>query len=177
MTQERTLYNDGASQGLVIGALLSAMFLLQASGTHWWPGILIGDVIMLAIPFVAYRMMRKGYMANHRADTFSAVWLHGIIIFLCGSLIMATVCYIYTRFVDTGFIAEQTREIAAAWGRIDNDNARTLASELERLGQSHMLPTPIQFAISMLWTSSFFGSILSMILGIIIKLRFRRGQK
>lgn len=169
MDDTRNIYTSGANDGLKMGIYMSTMFVLQCLGTINLTLMTLGTIMMLCIPLAAYIMLRKAYRKSGGKSTFSAIWLHGILIFLCGSLIMAMVIYIYLRFIDPAFLRDTLSSLIEAYGSIEDASARQLTDILTTIRDQNLLPTPIQYAFTMIWTCGFFGSILSMILALIVR--------
>ena len=44
-----------------------------------------------------------------------------------------------------------------------------MADMLQKLADSNMLPSPIMVAVDMIWTVSFTGSVLSLLLSLIVR--------
>lgn len=169
MNESKSIYTYGANDGLKMGVYLSVMFLLQCTGMAHMLLMTFGTLMMLCIPIVAYIILRKGYVRSGGISTFSAVWLHGILMFLCGSLILALVMYVYLRFLNPGFMSGLLNSLIEVYSGIDNPQAEQLTDLLTSIKQQNMLPSPIQYAFSMIWTCGFIGSILSMILALIVR--------
>lgn len=169
MGERHSVYTLGANDGWKMGIYLSAMYLLQSAGLGHPLMLFVGNLLLLGIPFFAYFLLRRGYVASHGVNTFSAVWLHGIIFFLCGSLIMALVAYVYMRFVKPNFIVEQIQLAADTYRSFGTAQGEQFAHQLERIVTEHMVPSAIQMALTLMWLCSFVGSILSLLLTLIVR--------
>lgn len=169
MSESRSIYTYGANDGLKMGIYLSVMFLLQCTGTNSLMLMSLGTLMMLCIPIVAYILLRKAFRESRGNSTFSAVWLHGILTFLLGSLILALVIYIYLRFVNPTFLSDTLSMLIDTYSEIDSPQTSQLTDMLTTIKQQNLLPSPIQYAFSMIWTCGFFGSILSMLLALIVR--------
>lgn len=169
MNNPRSIYSCGANDGLKMGVYLSVMFLLQSMGMTNPILMTFGILMMVCIPVVTYAILRKGYKDSGGFSTFSAIWLHGILTFLCGSLILALVIYVYLRLLNPAFMIDLLDTLIEAYGSMDNPQAAQLTEMLTTIKQEHLLPTPIQYAFTMIWTCGFFGSILSMIIALIVR--------
>ncbi len=177
MNDPRSIYTYGANDGLKMGLYLSVMFLLQCIGMNHMLLMTIGTLMMLCVPLVAYALLRKGYRQSGGYSTFSAIWLHGILIFLCGSLILALVIYVYLRLVNPTFMSDILNSLIEVYGSMDNPQAEQLTEMLTTIKKQNLLPTPIQYAFTMIWTCGFFGSLLSMVLALIVRAIPVRKQK
>lgn len=170
----RSVYHIGATNGVTIGLLLSAMFLTQSYGLHNLILLLIGDILMLAVPFVTYRLLVRDHDRYSYMRSVSAVWLDGIVSFICGSLILALVMYIFLRFLQPGFTAEQIKNVAGLYRELKTSQGDAMAKAMEQLIATHQVPSPIQLSFSMLWLTSFAGAMLSMLLALVIRYITRR---
>lgn len=169
MNDTRNIYTSGANDGLKMGIYLSLLFLMQSMGKNSLLLMSLSSIMMLCIPVVAYVMLRKGYRESKGTSTFSAIWLHGILIFLCGSLIMAMVIYIYLTYVNPSFLRNTLSSLIETYNGIDDPNVTQITDILTTIQTQNLLPTPIQYAFTMIWTCGFFGSLLSMILALIVR--------
>lgn len=168
---ERTVYHRGASDGLIMGLYMAVMYVLQVSGLRAPMLSLLGEAMMLGVPVAAYMLMRRGVRETAPPPVFSAIWMHGIMIFLCGSIIMALVAYVYMRFVTPTFIVDLFRTMAELYAGMGTDAGQEFSRVLERVIEARMLPTPISFAFSLMWLASFGGAMLSLLLAGILKWR------
>lgn len=73
MSHTHSIYNKGANDGWKMGLYLTAMFLTQAASIYNPALSLIGAVMMLGIPFVAYILLRRAYVESHGDNTFYRV--------------------------------------------------------------------------------------------------------
>lgn len=169
MSQHHSVYTLGANDGWKMGLYLSAMFLLQSEGFIRGPLLILGNLLLLGLPFFSYWLLRRAFTASNGVNSFSAVWLHGILMFLCGSLIMASIAYVYMRFIKPDFIVDQIHLAAEAYRSLGTAQTDQFAHQLERLIDEHLVPSAIQMALSFLWLCSFLGSILSMVLTLIVR--------
>ncbi len=171
---QKSVYHLGATNGVYIGALLSVMFLTQSLGLHNTLLLIIGDLLMIAVPFVAYRLLVRDHDRHTHMRSVSAVWLDGIVTFICGSITLAIVMYIFLRFIQPGFTVEQIRNLIDLYRQLHSAQGDAMARTLEQLIATHQVPSPIQLSFFMLWLTSFAGSLLSMVLALIIRYITRR---
>lgn len=173
-TTYKSVYHIGATNGITIGVLLSAMFLCQTYGLRSFPLLLLGYILMLAVPFVAYRILVRDHDRYSFLRSVSGIWLDGIVTFICGSITLAVVMYIFLRYIEPGFTVEQIHNVATLYRELHNPQADAMAKAMEQLITTHQVPSPIQLAFSMLWLTSFVGAMLSMVLALIIRFITRR---
>lgn len=176
----KSIYHTGGSDGLIMGLYMSVAFVLQAV-VLGRPSVLslVSGAMVLGIPVLAYALLRRGYREHPAQRQFSTVWMHGITIFICGSLILGLVQYVYMRFVQPGFIASMVQMVAETYKSMPGEDYQHMGEVMQRIVDKHMLPTPISFTFSMIWLVSFVGSLLSFVLTLLIMLtqRLRRPKQ
>lgn len=163
---EQSVYALGAADGLWIGLTMSLcavciIFMYSA------PVLCVPAVgIFVATPFFAWVFQRRAWISQEVPATLSAVWLHGICMFLFGSLILALVVYICLRFIEPCWVATQLSE-AARQLATDPSTAQQ-AMVVNRIIENGALPSAISIAVSTVWVVGFTGSMWSMIFAIIL---------
>ena len=166
----KSVYSRGAEDGLVMGLCFIAMFILQLLGRYSPIAGIAGYLMALGVPLLLYLMLRRSYRADKGRSTFSSLWMHGIVVFLCGSLILAMMIYVFLRFIEPTFISDTVRELTAVYRTIGGNDAERIADVFQTMIDKRMLPTPITLTFSILWLGSFSRAVLSMIEAAIIKL-------
>lgn len=169
--QQRSVYRRGADDGLVFGAYLIVLVLLMC-GTPY-VGILAVPALAMAavVPFIIYRFLRRSYVRDFGLSGFSELWLQGIITFVCGTMLMAVAAYIFMRFVKPDFVVEQVNAAIGLYRSAGTPESLQTARALELLVERRMVPGPIYIVIEMMLMGIFTGSILSMIVTWIVRLR------
>lgn len=175
-----SVYKRGMEDGTLLGALLVVVFGLSvASITLSQPMPLVAlvcgllsTVLTVAVPFVVYRWLKRDYLLYPAMRFFSATWMHGIVIFFCGGLLMAVVMFVFLRFISPDFILNYLRITIDAYRQLQGEvaNAAQMADTLQQMIDKDLVPSAISFSLSMIWTVTFFGSILSLILTVIVRL-------
>lgn len=167
--EQTSVYQRGARDGLVVGGLMLAMFVCQAVSLRMpWLG-LVSNALMLAVPVAAYILMRRDFKQYPAHRQFATVWMHGIMIFICGSLIMAAGSYAYCRLINPDFIPDLFRTTGHALMAMPDPSLADMGRQFEQMIEQRLTPTPIQMAFSLLWFGSFSGSMLSLLLAAIIR--------
>lgn len=165
-TRERSVYSLGAADGLWIGLCMGLCVLcLVVSSKHQvlaYPGL----ALFICTPYIVWRFLRRAWIMGRVPATFSAVWLHGICIFLFGSLIMALIMYVSLKFLVPGWIEMQT--LLAADRMLADPQTLQQGRILVRIVDSGELPSAIYTSISSIWLVSFSGSLWSMIFAFIL---------
>lgn len=162
----RSVYAAGASDGLWMGLVMGACVLCMIGAARIPILSLFGVSLFLCAPFVAWMLVRREWLYGSSPGTFSAVWLHGICMFLFGSLIMALFMYVGLRFVCPGWIESQT--LLAARQLSESPDTAEQSRMLMRVIEEGQMPSPIYTSISSIWLVSFTGSLWSMIFAFIL---------
>lgn len=171
-TDNRTpsVFRRGADDGWRLGLYMYAIFVSAAYSVRMpWLGIL-SFILMLAVPFIVYRWLSRDYVRYQAMRFFSATWMQGICSFFFGSLIFAVLTYVFMRFIEPGWIADNVRMAADFYRQIGTAESLQMATALQGMIDKHLLPSAISFAISMIWTITFTGSVLSLLLSLLVRL-------
>lgn len=166
------IYKEGGNKGIWMGVYLSALFLCAVLSDRIPLLSVVAFVLLVGIPFFSYRIIARIYKKNERKMDFTSLWLLGIMLFLCGSLICALVSYIYLQYVQPDFIYEQASKTLELYREIPQLRDSDVASLLEASIEDGLLPDAIQFAMEMLWMTVFSGSVLAFFLVLAIRWRF-----
>jgi hypothetical protein len=158
----------GASDGLIFGLYLTALFLLSANSLAIPSLSLPSMVLMCGIPFLTYFYLYKGYKQEFGTTTFSALWMQGIVMFFCGSMIMALVIYLFMRWIHPSFLVDFLTTARDLYDGMDWDNGKQMAQTIDTMIDNHLVPAPITIAIQSMLMCTFFGSILSIFCSLII---------
>lgn len=163
---QRSVYTLGAYDGLWVGLAMGFCVMVMVASSRYPSLSLLGLVMFLAIPFMAWAYLRRAWVSGWVPATFSAVWLHGICIFLFGSIITALMMYISLRFVVPGWIESQTM-LAVERLSADPETAEQarILSEVVKSGQ---MPSPIYTSVSSIWLVAFTGSMWSLLFAFIL---------
>ncbi|MDE6395709.1 MAG: DUF4199 domain-containing protein [Muribaculaceae bacterium] len=164
-SSNRSLYALAAGDGLVVGLIMVATFLTMVLTPQYSLFGPLSLVLMCFTPYLAWRYVRKHWIARQIPSSFSAVWLTGICIFLFGAIILALGIYIILGLIFPGWIEAQTLVAAERLASAPEtyEQSRTIM-EILRQG---LLPSPISVAVSMIWLVGFTGSLWSLIFAFI----------
>lgn len=165
----KSIYKLGAEDGALLGVFLVTMFFCNIYSTVTPLLGLLGMAMFIGVPFIVYFMVYRGYKANARYRFFSASWMHGIMIFLCASLILGLAIYVYLRFVNPTYLPDTFSQFAEILSADSDPKLKEWADNMALLAQSGQ-PSPIVFAFSTIWCTAFSGSVLSMFIALLVKL-------
>lgn len=165
----KSVFRRGAEDGAWFGLYLSVMFVLVATSMEVPLLGHIATLMALCVPIYTFITLRRGFIDNGCFYTFAELWTYGIMLFACGSLIMATVIILYIYGFYPTFIYDQCQIAIDSYKSIGGEMGNEIASTLEKAIEYKQLPTPFDLATNILSFNVFSGSILSMILAPIIR--------
>ena len=167
--QKKSIYTYAAEAGVPAGlylTVMSACLLLS---------VRIPDTIMLLVPlgvgfpFFLWLLMKKISKAEPSYLKFSSLWLGGIYTVIFGTLICMLLSGLYVVLVEPGFVH---MSISNAINTIETSPVAaeyepTLVLMKEAVA-AHLLPSGLEFLMTMAWFTCFTGSILSLVISLII---------
>ena len=104
-TEQKSVYKRGADDGLFFGIYLIIMFFSSAFSMAVPFAGLLSIILVLGVPFLIYRFLRRSYVNDSGTTQFSALWVQGITTFFCGSLISGIAALVYMQWVNPDFIS------------------------------------------------------------------------
>ncbi|MBD5226188.1 MAG: DUF4199 domain-containing protein [Bacteroidales bacterium] len=169
----KNIYARGADDGAWMGLCLVALGGCMAGAMHTALLSVPAFALMAAVPVLTWFFLRRTHIAAHGMTVFSALWMQGITMFGCGALIFGLAAFVYLKWVDPDFIATVLSTAAGYYENIDDPtgNAAELADELEAIVKNHAVPSSGSVVLSWMWLIVFSGSLLSMVVAAVVKLR------
>jgi hypothetical protein len=170
-TLGKSPYKRGADDGLFFGILLCAMFF---AGVFSFEVPLLGlfsFLLMLSVPFMIYRFLRRSYVTDRGATPLSSLWMQGIMTFACGCLIAGLVATIYLKWINPEFIITRLREVIEFYRDSPWDKGAETAVVLQRMIDNHLVPGPVSMVVEMIWLGIFSGSLLSVLMALLARAR------
>lgn len=171
-SETKSVYLYGAKYGRWTGIYLIAMSACLVASLRFPSTLFIMSLMLAGLPVVLYALLRRMYMEAPANRTFSALWMGGIMTMLCGTLICAIVTAAWLLLAQPHFF-EQYMAMAIRMGE-NSPNSADYAAQIEILKkglESGVAPSPMRFVVSMIWTSVFLGSMLSMFCAWILRMR------
>lgn len=165
----KSVFRRGAEDGIWFGLFLSVLFIFTATSIGMPLLGHFATLMALGVPVYAYFTLRKGFIENGCFYTFSEMWTYGIMLFLCGSLVMAMTAVVYLSWINPSFIYDQCQLAISIYRQMGGTTGNEIASTLEKAIEQGMLPSPISLSGNLISFSVFSGSILSIILSLIIR--------
>ncbi|MGN0214441.1 MAG: DUF4199 domain-containing protein [Muribaculaceae bacterium] len=171
--QAATPVQLAANYGLWFGIYLSGLFLMFVGADNSAFMSMIALVMFFLSPAVVLRMLRGAYRSNAASDFFR-LWSIGVMIFFFASLICALVTVVWIQYVHPDFIYDKAQEAIDVYRTLPELANSDIVNALQAAINKGELPTPIEFAMQMGWTTVMIGSVVSVPLALLARLRFRR---
>lgn len=154
------LFYESGRQGTRFGILFTCMSacLLYSPriGALSLLLVILGSLAMLYLPFALAKVAR----VNQAYSGFAALWMSGIVMYICGALICSLLTLIFLLFLEPGYLDGYVRNL------IEQIMAQPNAPKPDL--KDLVIPTPMEFVSSMFWATGFFGSLLSLVLALIL---------
>lgn len=169
-TEKTGLFHRGAHDGLPFGIYLSVLFLCVVYSVQINVLSLLAIAMMVGVPVVTYLRLRNAYVASQGTATFSELWMQGIVMFGCGSLLMALTGFVFLRYLQPDFV---TNLMAQVKQTLADPSMSSVAKAYEGIDFDSVAQviTPVNFSLELVWNSMFSGSILSLLVALIVPLR------
>ncbi len=161
MERKKNIFARGADYGALLGIWMAVMALAWIYADLAAPLALLGLFMMVATPVVIYRFQRHEFLASEGKAPFADVWMLGILMIICASLITAVVTYVVFQFMRPEFIYNQATLAAQIYESAPELDLTEVATVLRTAIEQGALPSPIQVVMSMFWFATFTGSVLS----------------
>lgn len=164
-------YRRGANDGFPFGLYLVVLFFASIFSSQVALLTLLTLLLFIGVPFVIYYFLRRAYIADYGCTTMSALWMHGIMIFLCGGLIAGAVEIIWLRWIQPDFILDQVNAMIAFYREAGIERSDEMADILQKMVDNHLVPSAIMIVVELLWLGVFTGSLLSALIAILVRAR------
>lgn len=164
-------YKRGADNGFYFGIYLTGMFIAFLLSFKLSFFALVTLVMFVGVPFLIYRWLRRSYVADKGYTPMSSLWMQGIVIFACGSMISGVVAVIYLKWIDPEFIVKRLEETIALYQNSQWPQGREMADIMQRMIDYHIVPSAIQIVIETIWFAIFSGSLLSLLMSLLARAR------
>lgn len=173
--QKKSIYKYAAEAGVPAGLYLTLMSacLLLSIRIPSLPMLLLP--LAIGFPFILWGLLSKVCREEPTYRKFSSVWLGGIYTIIFGTLICTFLSALYVMGIEPGFVGLYVQNAidTVESSPMSADYQSTVTLMREALN-AHILPSSMEFLITMAWFTCFTGSILSMIIAFIMS---RAGRK
>jgi hypothetical protein len=168
----RSIYERASTDGAWLGLWFIGIFALSVLSMALPIANIAVIVLALLVPFLAYRCLRRTFEDSHGAASFSTLWMQGIVMFGCASLILCVATFIFMRWIYPDFILDTLRMGIEFYSRKEMGEAgMEMAEQLQLVISNKLVPSPMTVSVVWLWCGLFSGSVLSMVLSALARIR------
>ncbi len=160
-----------ADRGPVMGLIFCTVFFAAIYSLRYPVMSLVTLAGLLAVPVVIWLMMRETWLRSHGTMPFATLWTQGITAFGCGAMILAVAIYIYFKWVEPDLLINALQSQANRWDAAGTEQSAANARALRLMIDGGAIPHPSETAFQMLCLTVFTGSMLSMLLAFITRLK------
>lgn len=167
MNRPKSIFRRAAEGGVTLGALFVCIFLLETAASPLTGLLSLG--LMIYVPVYVYRKLKSTYFAAHGLMTFSGLWLEGILLFVCGSIILAFGTLIFMKWLVPGYLPAMTEQVVLFLRHNPQITDSTVSPE--QLASYFSSIRQIDISMTLLWAAAFTGSIASLAIAAFVKSR------
>ncbi len=172
--QPRSVYSYAAESGAVMGlylCLIASCFLFSRHADIL--SVLIFP-LLAGVPFLLARGMKRMSREVEAYAGVTPMWLMGIYTFIFASLIATLFTTAILLFVEQGLLYNMIQSGIEELKAHNANGSFTRHIELGNMAiEKHLIPTPLDFSLTMAWSTSFAGSIISLATAWILTRRSR----
>lgn len=163
--------------GVYLGLFFILMFASMVGAIYEPMFNTLAVLLMLAVPFLLYNFMKRyqNQMAGVRIS-FIQFWVFGIFLFLFASLLSGIVHYIYYQYINPNFTQMQVASLVQQLDTLESLKNSPLAAQLKSMLDEIKTPTSIEMVIQSIWSNVFWGSLLSIVIGLMMSLSKKNRQ-
>ena len=164
-------YRRGAHDGFTFGIYLTAMFFCSIFAINVPLLGLISFVLMVGVPLVIYRYLVSFERSLGEAASFPMLWMQGVVIFFCGSLIVSAAMVVYMKWIEPDYILNQIKMVADMSGTAPGTFMDEAAEVAQAMIDNKFIPSPISIMTEIIMLAIVTGSILSIAISALLALK------
>lgn len=170
--KDKNPYKRGADDGWRMGLLLIVLFVAMTQSLRYAAANWIGLLLMVAgVPVATFLFLRRSYVKDNGLTLFSSLWVQGIAMFFCATLILAMFEYLYLRFINPTFIVDTMSYIADVYAGEGTPQGDQIAQMVHGMLKQNLVPSAINMALETIWTGVFTGSLLSAVMAGVVRMK------
>ncbi len=166
-------YRRGADDGFIFGLYLSVMFFTSIYSAGLPVLSLLSLGMMVCVPVVIFVFMRRFEAALKEYATFPMLWMQGVVIFFCGTIIAGALLVVYMKWVEPDYVLKQLEGLAELGSTADGGFVAEAGEMAGKMIEANFIPSPIAIVTEIIMTSIVTGSLLSMAISGVMTLRRR----
>lgn len=169
---QKSIVQFAMEWGVYMGLYFVVKFVFEVWSMDSFFCNTVSLLMLLCIPVLVYRAMRKYDVMNELKCYFAQLWMMGIMLFFFTSLISSLAQYIYYVYINPEYIREQFRSAVSLIESLNlMSSDPTLLDALKEGVEKGNVPSPMSVVVERMWVNMFFGSLLSAAIAWLVKLR------
>ena len=173
--QKKSIYTYAAEAGVPAGlylTLMSACFLLSVR----IPALPMFMLPLAAgFPVVLWMLLRKICIEQPSYRKLSSLWLAGIYTVIFGTMVCLLLSGLYITFFEPGFVGlyiQNAIDVLQA-SPVSADYGASIEI-LKEMAEAHLLPSSMEFLLTISWFTCFMGSVLSLVIALLMTRNSRK---
>lgn len=169
MNVNKTVLGYSSENGIYVGLYLSLMSACLMWSIYFPSSILLIFPLACGVPVLVYYLMWRMYKSDVRYRRFSSLWAMGVFTFLFGALLCGVLTAGYILLFEPEFVSKYMQNAVAVMESSPVSSEYSIEiNTLKKALDAGACPRPMQFVLAMLWTTAFFGSMLSVIMALLV---------
>lgn len=166
------LYKEGANRGLTLGIYLTAISIFSMMSDRVPLLSIIALPMLLCLPLFYYTLLFAVYKKYGYDARFSVLWMLGICASIGGALICALFTYLYLQYSDPDFFLRSLNSAVEVLKTSPQyaEQVRVIKVTID----GGLIPSPMQYCVEMFMLTVLVGSLLSIVLIPLVKLRKKK---
>ncbi len=166
-------YRRGADDGFFFGIYLTLMFFSSIFAQSLPLLGLLSPVMALGVPAVIWFFIRRYDRMLQECATFPMMWMLGVVIFVCGSLISGLLLTIYMKWIEPDFVLNQLNAIIELGKGAPGTVLAEAGDIAAQMIEANFVPTPIAIVSEIIMLATVTGSLLSIVISGIFALKHK----
>lgn len=168
-------YRRGADRGYILGLWFTAIFLSWIFSAQVPLLSLVAVALIAGTPFLIYKLLRKSCLVDPSVQV-SALWVEGISMVFCGSLICAVAVIVYFKWIDPGYMARQLQTLVDVYASTGDESLAEAARLSKAILDNNAVPPASTWTLAMWLFTVSSGSLLSGLMAVLVKARGLRSR-
>ena len=167
--KKKSIYMYSAEAGIPVGIYLSVISASLLMSIKFPTISVFMPFLIIGFPFVLWFILKNICKAEPSYQKFSTLWLGGIYSVIFGTLICTLLSAIYMINFEPGFVNQYfLNTIEAVENSPFAENYESTITLMKEAVEAHILPSGMEFLMTMGWFTCFSGSLISLFIALIM---------
>ena len=169
MEKKKNIFQRAGEWGIPFGLYLGCAGTASIYADVFPPLAFVFLVMLLGIPVVVYGLQRYKFIEDDGFTEYSGLWMLGILLFICGTIISSLVIALVLQYGRPDFMYVQAERTIEMMRDMPKEQYGEMMHVLQRMIDEQLMPSAIDTVMSMFWFITFGGSVLSAITALIAR--------